>query len=300
MPGFAKSLTSLVTTFDVNGRFDAGLMRRHVDFVMDGGSDGVCVGGVAGEGSSLTRPEWEQVVGTVREHIGGRGPVLACSGANSTSETVSRSKFSEAADCDAVVITVPCSQAHSKREIYRHLRALRETVSVPIILDESSAPPEFNMSVELLEQMAREELIQGIALSARTPDWVFRLGQSAGGRLDLLCGQDQNVIGPLSTGAKGWISSIANVDPRRCSQIHRCFAKADYETGCALWAELYPFLGLMISESGKLRSDWIAVMKTALASSSRPVGAVRPPKLPLIGQEEEKVMAVAGKMAWWQ
>lgn len=59
MKVFRGLFPPLITTFDESGRFDEQRMRSHVDFVIEGGADGLCPGSSTGELSTLTREEWE-------------------------------------------------------------------------------------------------------------------------------------------------------------------------------------------------------------------------------------------------
>jgi len=69
MTGFRGLYPPLITTFDQDGEFDEGRMREHVDFMIEGGADGLCAGSSTGEFMNLSRQEWESVLG------GGEGAV---------------------------------------------------------------------------------------------------------------------------------------------------------------------------------------------------------------------------------
>ena len=93
MTEFRGVFPPLITTFDEQDNFNEQRMRDHVDFMIEGGSDGLCVGGSTGEFINLTRQEWEQVLVVSRDQTAGRVPLLAGGAWLSTAETIDRCQY---------------------------------------------------------------------------------------------------------------------------------------------------------------------------------------------------------------
>lgn len=299
MSVFRGMFPPLITTFDADGNFDERRMRDHVDFMIEGGSDGLCCGSSTGEFVNLTRDEWEQVVAIVKEQAAGRVPVLAGSGAISTAETIERSRFAERLGYDGLLVISPWYQVHTEREIYAHFKALRDAVSIPIMIYNNPPVTGMELRVELLEHLARDGIIQYLKDADSDPYKITRLKMRIGDKLHLFYGHDNNALGAFAFGATGWVSGAANFDPLRWSKLaHACIDDADFVKGREVWYELLPFIELVTVGPGVERPDWIAVIKRGLELRGRDVGPVRRPMLPLTHEVDAALKRVVGAMTF--
>ena len=85
-------LTALSTPFADNQDVAVDLLKKVVDRSINGGINGVVVGGSTGEFASLSSEERIELVDTVVSHTAGRVPVIAQTGATTTREAIRLSK----------------------------------------------------------------------------------------------------------------------------------------------------------------------------------------------------------------
>jgi 4-hydroxy-tetrahydrodipicolinate synthase len=297
MAVFRGVFPPLITTFDEQDRFDEQRMRDHVDFMIEGGSDGLCVGGSTGEFINLTRAEWEQLLVVARDQTAGRVPLLAGGAWLSTAETIDRCRFAEELGYEGLLLISPWYQVHTDREVYAHFKSVSESVSIPIMIYNNPAVSGIRLGVELLTRMAEDGIIQYIKDADPDPYNLSRLRMRLGDKLQIFYGHDNNALGGFAFGATGWVSGTANFDPRRWSTfVHACIDDNDYVRARELWYEILPFIELATVGEGGQRPDWIAIIKRGLELKGRKVGAVRPPMLPLTESVDKKLQKIVSDL----
>ncbi len=287
----------LITPFDEAGQVDERGLRDHVDFMIGNGIDGMCAGSSTGEFMNLTREEWEAVVHITKDQAAGRVPLLAGGADMSTDAAISRCKFAERLGYDGLLVISPWYQVHTEREIYAHFKALRDAVSIPIMIYNNPPVTGIQLGVDLLARMANDGIIQYLKDADSDPFAISRLKMRVGDKLHLFYGHDNNAIGAFAFGATGWVSGSANFDPKRWSQfLHACIDNGDYATGHRIWYEMLPFVELVTVGQNHERPDWIAVIKRGLELRGRRVGTVRRPMLPLTPEINARVEQVVHSM----
>lgn len=289
----------LITPFDQQGKIDLPRMRQHVDFMIAGGANGLCVGSTTGEFCTLTRQEWEELLCVVKDQAAGRVPVMAGTAALSTVETIERSRFAEQMGYDGLLIISPWYQVHTQRELYAHFKAVRNAVTLPIMIYNNPAVTGIHLGADLLERMADDGIIQYVKDANPDPYGLARLKIRLGDRVGLFYGHDCNVLGGLAFGAIGWFSGTSNLDPVRWSKlVQLCLNNGDYDAARRIWYEIMPFIDLTVVGEGGERADWIAVIKRGMELRGQSVGTVRPPMLPLTETVDAKLRRVVAAMTF--
>ncbi len=175
MTGFRGLYPPLITTFDQDGEFDEGRMREHVDFMIEGGADGLCAGSSTGEFMNLSRQEWESVLGVVKEQSDSSVPVLAGGAWMSTRHTIERCRYAERLGYDGILLIAPWYQVHTQRELYAHFRAVRESISLPIMVYNNPPVTGVQLSVALRERLYREVIVRYLKGAESDPYTIARL-----------------------------------------------------------------------------------------------------------------------------
>jgi len=299
MNTFRGLFTPMITPFDEDLQLDEERIRAHVDFMIEGGVDGLCVGSSTGEFSNLTRQEWGQVLAISLDQAAGRVPLLAGTAAMSTAETVERSRYAEQLGFDGLLVISPWYQVHTQREVYTHFKVLRDAVSLPIMIYNNPPVTGIELGVGLLEQLTNDGIIQYLKDANSDPYHLSRLRMRLGDKLHLFYGHDNNAIGAFAFGATGWVSGSSNFDPRRWSKlVHLCIDDNDYVAARELWYEILPFIEVVTVGQNGERPDWIAVIKRGLELRGQHVGTVRPPMLPVTKDTEAKLRKTVAALAF--
>ncbi len=297
MNAFRGLFPPLITTFDEQGNLDEARMREHVDFMIEGGSDGLCTGSSTGEFMNLSRTEWEQVLGIVKEQAASRVPLLAGGAWMATSHTIERCRYAEQLGYDGILLISPWYQVHTQRELYAHFKAVRNAISIPIMVYNNPPVTGVQLSVDLLERLYREDIVQYLKDADSDPYTIARLRMRLGEDAHLFYGHDNNALGAFAFGATGWVSGTSNFCPELWSKfVHTCIDDGDFVLARKMWYDILPFVEIATMGVGGERPDWIAVIKRGLELRGRRVGAVRPPMLPLTEEVDARLVKAVRAM----
>ena len=297
MSVFRGLFPPLITPFDEQGRIDEQGLRDHIEFMIAGRVDGMCAGSSTGEFMNLTWDEWAQTLRIVKEQTAGRVPLLAGGADMSTAATIARSRFAEQLGFDGLLVISPWYQVHTQREVYAHFKALREAVSIPIMIYNNPPVTGLRLSVELLVRLAEEGVVQYLKDADSDPYALARLKMRLGDKLQLFYGHDNNALGAFAFGATGWVSGTANFCPELWSKfVHACIDDGDFVKARQMWYHILPFVEIATVGDNGERPDWIAVIKRGLELRGRQVGTVRRPMLPLTADVDARLQKAVAAM----
>src|SRR6188768_749388 len=130
---FEGVITALVTPFR-RDLLDEDALRRLVDEQIAAGVDGLVPVGTTGESPTLTNEEHIGVIEVVIEAAAKRVPVIAGTGSNSTHEAIEMSIAAKRAGADGLLLVTPYYNRPGQEHLYRHFKAVMETVPLPAIL----------------------------------------------------------------------------------------------------------------------------------------------------------------------
>src|SRR5436309_1207354 len=122
----------VATPMQANEDLDLPRLRWFLDHLIDAGVHGVFVLGTNGEFYALDEREKQEVIATAVQHVHGRVPVFAGTGAESTREAVRLTKMAEKEGVDGVSVITPYFVMPNQQEIFDHYRRIAEYTSLPV------------------------------------------------------------------------------------------------------------------------------------------------------------------------
>ena len=128
------SLVAIVTPMTDDGALDLDALRRLVDWHIAEGTDGIVIVGTTGESPTVSYDEHCLLIRTTVEQAAGRVPVIAGTGANSTSEAIELTECAKRAGAQAGLSVVPYYNKPTQEGLYQHYRKIAESVDLPLIL----------------------------------------------------------------------------------------------------------------------------------------------------------------------
>lgn len=133
MTQFKGAFVAIVTPF-TNGKIDEKELIDLIEFQIAGGTHGIVPCGTTGESATMSHDEHQRVVELTIKTVNGRVPVIAGSGSNSTSETITLTMHAKEAGADGALVITPYYNKPSQEGLYLHFKAVAEAVDIPIIL----------------------------------------------------------------------------------------------------------------------------------------------------------------------
>ena len=130
---FTGAMVAIVTPFQ-DGEIDYRTLDELIDFQLEGGIDGIVPVGTTGESPTLSHEEHKKVIERVVKAVGGKVPVIAGAGSNSTAEAIELTAFSKKVGADATLQVCPYYNKPTQEGFYQHFKAIAEEVDLPIVL----------------------------------------------------------------------------------------------------------------------------------------------------------------------
>ncbi|HEY5853161.1 MAG TPA: dihydrodipicolinate synthase family protein, partial [Aldersonia sp.] len=244
--------------------------------------------GSTGEFAALTGTERRQLVETVVDQAAGRVPVVAQTGAVSTTEAVELSRHAEAAGASVLMVVTPYYETLTLDETLTYLRTVADAVTIPIMLYNLPAATGVNLTPDIVGALARE--VDNIRYIKDTSADMAQAGQLIHNHADVIStfvGWDSLLLAALTEGAAGVMAGTANVFPTHLVSIHRALAAGDLDRARREWAQIYPLMDAIMT------APFIPAIKTALTAVGFPAGNPRKPLLDLHPDTAAKISALA-------
>jgi 4-hydroxy-tetrahydrodipicolinate synthase len=208
------SIVAIVTPMHADGSLDLPGLRRLVDFHVQEGTDAIVIVGTTGESPTVNFEEHCELIRVAVDQAAGRIPVIAGTGANSTSEAIELTRFARQAGADAALSVVPYYNKPTQEGLYRHFRAIAEAVDIPVILYNVPGRTVADLSNDTALRLAEIPNIVGIKDATGNMDRGIELIARAPAGFAVYSGDDASACALILMGASGDISVVANVAPR--------------------------------------------------------------------------------------
>jgi 4-hydroxy-tetrahydrodipicolinate synthase len=211
------------TPFKKSGEVDIAALERFCDWQIGEGARALVVCGTTGEAPTLTEAEHTTIVRAAVTVAGGRVPVIAGAGSNSTVHAKGLAKDAEAAGADAILSVVPYYNRPTPRGLYEHFMATLNAVSIPVMLYDIPSRSGCSLAEETLARLAQHPRCLGLKDAGGDPTRALRLREKLGPKFRVFCGDDALALGFFAHGADGCISVTSNVAPRLCNEMHEAW-----------------------------------------------------------------------------
>ena len=242
------SMPALITPFS-NGELDENAFRRLVSWQVAEGSHGLVPAGTTGESATLSHEEHMRVIELCVEEARGRVPVIAGAGSNSTAEAIALTRHAKEVGADAVLSVAPYYNKPTQEGLYRHFAMIAEAVDIPIVLYNIPGRSAVEISVEIMERLAKIANIIGVKDATANLARPSRERAACGTTFRLISGEDITALGYMAHGGCGCISVTANVAPRLCAQFQEACMAGAFERALSLQDRLVPLHDAMFCEA---------------------------------------------------
>ena len=207
---FTGALVALVTPFQ-DGEIDWRTLDELIDFQLEGGIDGIVPVGTTGESPTLSHDEHKKVIERVVKSAGGKIPVIAGAGSNSTAEAIDLAAYARKVGADATLQVDPYYNKPTQEGFYQHFKAVAEEVDLPIVLYDIPGRCGAGMTPDTIVRLAEVENIVALKDATGKLDHVSEVATRCD--LTILSGDDSLTLPMASVGAKGVVSVVANIVP---------------------------------------------------------------------------------------
>ena len=208
---FSGALVAIITPFS-DGQVDYETLTELVEFQIESGIDGIVPVGTTGESPTLSHKENKEVVEHVVKVVGGKTPVIAGTGSNSTAEAIELTAYAKKVGADASLQVAPYYNKPTQEGFYEHFKAIAEEVDLPQVL--YNIPGRCGgsgMTPETIARLSELENIVAVKEATGSLDQASEIAMRC--NLTILSGDDSLTLPLASVGGKGVISVVANIVP---------------------------------------------------------------------------------------
>ena len=210
--------------------FDEKKLRRHVDFVIDGGCSAILAFGSNGEFYMQEESEMKDILDVIIDQSAGRVPVFMGVGAIRTSKCVRLAQMGIEHGAKAVSVLQPMFLKPSEDELYTHFATIAKSIDgVPMLLYNNPGRTGYGIPQTVVERLAHEqENLVGMKDSSgditQTEEFIRR---NADVNFKVMCGKDTLIYAGLCVGAVGAVCCMANFVPKMVCSIYDSFVAGD-------------------------------------------------------------------------
>ena len=255
---FQGSIVAIVTPFK-KGKVDEKALADLIEWHIAQGTNGIVPCGTTGESATLDYKEHYRVVEITVKTVNKRVPVIAGTGANSTDETIMITKQAKKSGASGALLVSPYYNKPTQEGLYRHYKAVAESVDIPIVLYNVPGRTAVNILPSTVARLAEIENIVAIKEATGDMKQVSEVIRLCGNRITVISGDDFTTLPLLALGGKGVISVSANVAPKDVSMMCSLWLKGQHDRARAIHYKLEPLNTAMFIETNPIP------VKTALA-----------------------------------
>jgi len=247
---FRGSMVALLTPFR-DGAIDWNAFGGLIEAQIAAGSAALVPCGSTGEAATLSHDEHSEVVRFVVEHAGGRVPVIAGTGSNSTAEAIRLTVEAKRAGASAALLISPYYNRPSQEGLVRHYLAIADAVDLPLILYNIPVRTSSRIEATTIATIAEHPNVVGLKESDAL-DHTLEVFRLAGDRIAVYAGDDAVTLAIMAHGGAGVISTIGNLVPREMAELAGACERGDWAEARALQFRVLPLIRACFTETNPI------------------------------------------------
>ncbi len=250
------SIVAMATPMHADGQVDWENLDQLVEFHIKEGTDAIVAVGTSGESATLDTDEHIAVIERVVKVADGRRPIIAGTGANSTSEAIELTQEAKRVGADACLLVTPYYNKPPQRGLIKHHEAIAAAVDIPQILYNVPGRTACDMLPETVAALADVEQIIGIKEATGDMDRAKALIDLVGDRIAVYSGDDPTAVELILLGGKGNISVTANVAPKLMHDLCMLALDGEADQARVLNEKLMSLHNAMFCEANPIPVKW--------------------------------------------
>ncbi len=288
-----------MTFFDDQGELDERSTLEHWQWLVDQGVHGLVVAGTSGEFIAITIEERMRLFRLAAQHLGGKLPIIAGTGHNSTKLTIDIAREAEQIGLDAHIVILPYYSKPPMSSVLGHFRALRAKTDRPIMLynnPNNTACPA--ISPNQIAELVEDDTVHMVKSTMESVVPVHDLSLLVGDDMRIFYGSFLSAYEAFAAGAHGWVSGVLNVVTGTALEMYRAVVEEkDIELGFQLWKKILPIVHLYTYTKLGPAAD-IPIYRGMLKLWGRHGGYSREPFSPLTDEQMELLAEELRQSGW--
>ena len=262
---YKGSNVALKTPMFGDGAVDYDALNNLIDFHIDAGTSSIVSVGTTGESATVGVKEHLKIIKHTIQYAARRIPIIAGTGANSTSEAIELTQEAKNLGADACLLVTPYYNKPTQEGLFHHFKLIADSVDIDQILYNVPGRTAVNMSVETTARLSEISNIIGIKDATGDLTIIRELVKSCPEDFLLLTRDDATALDFLLLGVHGGISVTANVTPKELQKVYMTAIAGNSELARQANIELTNLHQNLFLESNPIPVKW-ALHKMGLCS----------------------------------
>ena len=214
------STVAIITPMHDDGSVDYPVLESLIDFHVEAGTTAIVSVGTTGESATVAVPEHIHIVEHTINYAAKRIPIIAGTGANSTSEAIELTREAKRIGADACLLVTPYYNKPTQEGLYQHHKLIAESVDIAQLLYNVPSRTAVDMSVDTTVRLSEVDNIIGIKDATGDLSVIKELVARCPKGFLLLTGDDATAVEFILLGGHGGISVTANVVPEELQRVY--------------------------------------------------------------------------------
>lgn len=254
---FRGSMVALVTPMKADLSVDWQALHNLVDWHLEKGTHAIVAVGTTGESPTLSVEEHIEVIRRIVDQVAGRVPVIAGTGANSTTEAIELTQAAKDVNADACLLVTPYYNKPSQLGLYLHHEAVAKAVDIPQILYNVPGRTAVDMKPQTVGRLSRIANIVGIKEATGDLARLTHLKPLVSPGFMMVSGDDETSFDFMKHGGHGTISVTANVAPAEVARVCDLIQQGELEAAKIINDALMPLHKGLFVEANPIPVKWV-------------------------------------------
>lgn len=280
---------AVTTKFTADYKLDHSAMEKNFQAQLDAGVHGLICCGSLGENGVLTAEEKIEVLRTARNVSAGKVPVILTIAETTTDAACEMAKQGAKNGADGFMLLPPMRYTSDKRETVTFLEAVAAVSERPIMIYNNPVAYNIDVTPQMFADLAKNDTFVALKESSDNVRRITDIKNHCGNRYQIFTGVDNLALESLLMGADGWVAGLVCAFPRETVVIYELAKQNRIAEALEIYRWFKPVLDLDVSTK-LVQNIKLAELMTELGNEN-----VRPPRLPLIGEERQYVVQTLQK-----
>lgn len=279
-------MPAVTTKFTEDDRLDLVMFEKNIQVQLDAGVHGIVLGGTLGEASTLLDDEKRELTKATVAMVKGKVPVMMNIAEQSTKGAILAAQKAEEDGAQGLMMLPPMRYKAGDRETVAYFKAVATHTSLPIMVYNNPVDYKIEVTLDMFEELLECKNIEAVKESTRDISNITRIKNRFGDRLKIMTGVDTLALESLLMGAEGWIAGLVCAFPRETVAIYELQKAGRIQEAIEIYRWFLPLLELDIHPK-LVQNIKLAEVYTGIGTEN-----VRAPRLPLVGDERNKVIQI--------
>ena len=279
-------MPAVTTKFTNDDQLDLEMFSINLKAQLDAGVEAIILGGSLGEASTLTNAEKQKMVEHAADFVEGKVPIVMNIAERSTKAAIALAKDAKDWGARGLMLLPPMQYKATDHEVVTYFKSIASHTDLPIMIYNNPVDYKIEVTLAMFDDLLKVDHILAVKESTRDISNIIRIRNTFGDRLKILCGVDTLALESLVMGADGWVAGLVCAFPAETVAIYKLVKAGRIEEAIAIYRWFLPLLELDINPQ-LVQNIKLAEVATGIGTEN-----VRPPRLPLMGKERERVLQI--------